>query len=390
MERKIKILTIVNRFNLGGLVYIAAFLTRYLSDDFETLLIGGVPDEGEADAYHILKEYEIEAIVIPELQRPIRFGNDYKAYRKIKKIIQEFQPDVVHTHASKAGFVGRYAAIRCHVPVVLHTFHGHVFHSYFGKAKTTLFIALERYLAARTNGIITISNSQKEELVNTYKITRKEKAYVIPLGFDLEKFTIDKEQRRKQVRAEYNLKEEEVAIAICGRLTPVKDHDYFLNVIEELAKTTTTPIRVFIVGDGTEKERVAERVKEINQQFSGLIEMTSWIKDIATFNQGMDIIALTSKNEGTPVSIIEALASKVAVISTDVGGIRDVVEDEVSGYVINRENIETYIDKLRLLVEQPLQREMFSENGYHKVMEDFSYKHLVKDTEDLYKSLLKR
>src|SRR5690554_1369467 len=135
MDRKIKVVRIINRFNIGGPTFNATFLTKFLGDDFETTLIGGVPDEGEKDSLHILKEYGVEPIVIPDIQRNLSLSNDYKVYKKIKRILQEIQPDIVHTHASKAGFLGRAAAISLNIPVVVHTFHGHVFHSYFGPLK---------------------------------------------------------------------------------------------------------------------------------------------------------------------------------------------------------------------------------------------------------------
>src|SRR5690554_433067 len=389
MDRKIKVVRIINRFNIGGPTFNATFLTKFLGDEFETTLIGGVPDEGEKDSLHILEEYGIEAIVIPDIQRNLSLSNDLKAYKKIKRILQEIQPDIVHTHASKAGFLGRAAAISLKIPVIVHTFHGHVFHSYFGTIKTQLFKQIERYLAKRSTGIIAISDLQKNELAEIHKIAPKTKVQVIPLGFDLEKFTHDKERNRKEVRARYNLKENEIAIAIIGRLAPVKDHDYFLNVIRGLLKKTQTPIRVFIVGDGSEKTIIQQKAALINAEYPDTILMTSWILDIASFDQGMDIICLTSKNEGTPVSIIEAQAAGLPVVSTDVGGVRDILEDGKAGFVIKRENIETYIDKLRLLVEDKSLRKSFSIFGEQNVMDKYSYHRLVKDMSSYYKSLLK-
>lgn len=389
MDRKIKVVRIINRFNIGGPTFNATFLTKFLGDDFETTLIGGVPDEGEKDSLHILKEYGVEPIVIPDIQRNLSLSNDYKAYKKIKRILQEIQPDIVHTHASKAGFLGRAAAISLNIPVVVHTFHGHVFHSYFGPLKTGLFKQIERYLARKSTGIIAISALQKAELVEVHKIAPANKVQVIPLGFDLKKFSEDTDAKRKQIRQEYGLKDDEVAIAIVGRLAPVKDHDYFLQVIENVLSSTEVPFRVFIVGDGSEKEHIQQKVAAINQKHPGSIVMTSWILDISTFNQGMDIVCLTSKNEGTPVSIIEAQASGLPVVSTDVGGVRDILADGQAGFVIKRENIETYIDKLRLLIEDPSLRNKFANFGKQSVMDKFSYHRLVKDMSSYYKTLLK-
>src|SRR5690554_2325799 len=144
MDRKIKVVRIINRFNIGGPTFNATFLTKFLGDDFETTLIGGVPDEGEKDSLHILKEYGVEPIVIPDIQRNLSLRNKNKAYKKIKRIHQEIQPDIVHTHASKPVLLGRAAVISLNIPLVVHTFYGHVFHPYFGPLKTGLLKQIER------------------------------------------------------------------------------------------------------------------------------------------------------------------------------------------------------------------------------------------------------
>lgn len=390
MDKKIKVVRIINRFNLGGPTFNATFLTRFLSDEFETTLIGGVPDKGETNSLHILKEYGIKPIVLPEMSRAINISQEYRAYKKIKKILKEIQPDIVHTHASKAGLLGRMAAFSLRIPVVVHTFHGHVFHSYFGKFKTTFFKQIERYLAKKSTGIIAISALQKHELADVHKIVNQEKIKVIPLGFDLQKFQEGRIEKREAVRAQYKLSDDEVAITIIGRLAPIKDHDYFLNVIEEVLKQTPQEIKVFIVGDGSEKNHIEDRVNKLNEAYPNRIMMTSWILDIATFIQGMDIVCLTSKNEGTPVSLIEAQAAGIPVISTDVGGVRDAMEDGKSGFVVKRENIETYIKNLRLLIEDDKLREKISIFGQKNATEKFGYQRLVLEMEDYYKELLKR
>lgn len=390
MDRKIKVVRIINRFNIGGPTFNATFLTQFLGDEFETTLIGGVPDEGEKDSLHILKEYGVDPLIIPELQRDPNIKSDRAAYKKLKQIIKEVQPDIVHTHASKAGFLGRLAAFSCKVPVVVHTFHGHVFHSYFSRNKTRVFKNIERYLARKSTGIIAISELQKKELTDEHKICKPEKVKVIPLGFDLEKFTKDKEENRIETRKKYNLTEDEIAIAIIGRLAPVKDHNYFLDVVENLLPTLDQKVKVFIVGDGSEKESINSRAQEINKKYGEVIIMTSWILDIAGFNHGMDIICLTSKNEGTPVSVIEAQASGLPVISTNVGGVRDILQDNEAGFVIKRENIETYVEKLRLLVENQNLRNKFAENGTNNVLKAFHYSRLTRDMANYYKELLKK
>ena len=312
-RKKIKVLRIINRFNIGGPTYNATFLTKFLSDDFETLLIGGLPEKNEANSLHILEKYGVEPLFLPEMKREPNLQSDRIALKKIKSIIHEFQPDIVHTHASKAGALGRKAALSCKVPIIVHTFHGHVFHSYFGKLKTFIFKNIERYLAKKTAGIIAISDIQKE-LYEIHKIAPKDKMKVIPLGFDLEIFQKDYEKNRIHIRNKYEIDESTVAIAIVGRITAIKDHHYFLDVIESVFKSSNKKIKIFIVGDGDLKAEIEKRL--VPMQNIGIdISLTSWIYDIAEFNAGMDIMCLTSKNEGTPVSLIEAQASNLPVVS---------------------------------------------------------------------------
>ena len=382
-----KVLRIINRFNIGGPTYNATFLSRFLDDEYETLLIGGLPEKEEADSLHILEEYGLSPMLISEMQRVPSFKSDKAAYRKIKQIIEEFKPDIVHTHAAKAGALGRKAAKACGVPVIVHTFHGHVFHSYFGKVKTNIFKFIERRLAKKSDGIIAISDIQKQELANVHKICPSNKIKVIPLGFDLDKFQKET-SKREDVRKKYNLQKEEIAIAIIGRLAPIKNHALFLSVVEDVLKKTSKKVKFFIVGDGEERANIEERVADLNAEFKDAILMTSWIKNIGEFNAGMDIICLTSNNEGTPVSLIEAQAGNLAVVSTDVGGVRDIVKEGETGYIVPKNNVNLFSEKLLFLIEDDETRKCFSENGWNFVREKFHYTTLVKNVNEYYKELL--
>jgi glycosyltransferase involved in cell wall biosynthesis len=383
-----KVLRIINRFNLGGPTYNATFLTKFISSDFETLLIGGLPEQGESDSFHIPEEYGINPVIIPELKRKPSIKSDKEAYQKIKKIILEFKPDIVHTHASKAGALGRRAAYACKVPVIVHTFHGHVFHSYFNLIKTNFFKLIERRLAKKTTAIIAISETQKKELSTIHKICPKEKIKIIPLGFDLLKFQIKIKENRIITRTKFNIQEDEVAIAIIGRLTKIKNHAFFLQVCEKTLSAGEKKIKIFIVGDGELKMQICKDVDRLNKLFNNELIFTSWIKDIAEFNAGMDIICLTSDNEGTPVSLIEAQASNVAVISSDVGGVKDIVNEGETGFIVPKGNLEEYVQKLGLLIKNKELRTRFSENGWGFVKERFHYTRLTSDMEALYYELI--
>lgn len=389
-NRKIKVLRIINRFNIGGPSYNATFLTRFMSDEFETKLIGGGPEKDEADSLHIPESYGLNPIILDEMKRKPSLKSDRLAYAKIKAIIQEFQPDIVHTHASKAGALGRRAAFSCGVPVVVHTFHGHVFHSYFGKIKTSIYKAIERRLARKSTGIIAISELQKKELAEQHHICKAEKIKVIPLGFDLDKFQANKTENRIFIREKYKLDADVVAVGIVGRLAPIKNHQFFLDVVEKILSEGIEHVRFFIVGDGELRTEIESRAQLLNQKFGEKIVLTSWIKDIAQFNGGLDIMCLCSKNEGTPVSLIEAQASGVPVISTDVGGVKDIVSEGQTGFVVPTDNLDLYVEKVSLLIKNKEIREKMSQNGWKHVHEKFSYNRLVSDMEKYYKELLLR
>lgn len=373
---------------MGGPTYNATFLTRFLSDDFETLLVGGMPEEDETDSLHILKQYGIEPLLIREMKRQPSFFQDRAAYKKLKNIMAEFKPDIVHTHASKAGALGRRAANSLGIPVVLHTFHGHVFHSYFGTFKTKIYKSIERRLASKSSGIIAISEIQKKELSQLHNICEESKIKVIPLGFDLSRFNAAKNEFRESTRVEFEIQENEVAVAIVGRLVPVKNHLLFINALGNLIKDLTVPVKVFIVGDGSERSNIEEAVQSLPKSPLLKIELTSWIQDIAKFNAGMDLICLTSNNEGTPVSLIEAQAANIPVITTDVGGVRDIVLDGETGFIVPKNDAASLSDKMRLLIEDENLRKKMSQNGWTFVEHKFHYTTLVKNMEEYYNSLI--
>jgi glycosyltransferase involved in cell wall biosynthesis len=384
---KIRVLRIINRFNIGGPTYNATFLTRFLSDEFETILIGGLPEPEESDSLHIPRAYGIEPILIPELKRSPNPIDDRKAYLRIKQIIKDFKPHIVHTHASKAGALGRKAAFSLKVPVVVHTFHGHVFHSYFGRIKTFIFKSIERRLAKKSDGIIAISNLQKEELVDLHNIAESRKVKVISLGFDLSKFN-NAISRRDELRDNLKINSDEIAVAIVGRLAPIKNHTMFLDAIELVAQKTSKKIVVFIVGDGAERTNIEGQIKSKSFGEHCRIIMTSWITDIASFNAAIDIICLTSNNEGTPVSLIEAQAANIPIVSTDVGGVRDVVQLNETAFLVPKNDTQLFADKLFDLIEDEKLRQKMSQNGWNFVKENFDYSTLVKNMEDYYKTLL--
>lgn len=397
MERKIKVLRIINRFNLGGPTYNAAYLTKYLpSEKYETLLVGGVKDIDEDSSEFMLEKLGLKPILIEEMKRPINFSEDRRAYKKLVEIIKDFKPDIIHTHASKAGLLGRLAAFKCNVPVVLHTFHGHVFHSYFGKIKTYVFKTLERYLAKKSSKIIAISPEQKRELSKDHRIAKESKFEIVPLGFDLRRFQENMDEKRKIFRSKYQLKEKDIAVGIIGRLAPIKNHYFFIDVINQILKQNIEA-KFFIIGDGETMGELQEYCKNLNipfnlpksEVFDSNLIFTSWIKEVDIALAGLDIIALTSKNEGTPVSLIEAQAANKPIVTTNVGGIKDIVIENETAYLCEQEDLNAFTEQLELLITDNKVRKNMSEKGWENVKKKFHYTRLVNDIDKLYSTLLK-
>jgi len=403
-----KVLRVINRFNLGGPTFNAAYLSKYLSPEFETKLIGGDKEIGEGSSEFIVRNLGIKATIIPEMGRAINIKKDLAAYKQIVQVIKEFKPDIVHTHASKAGTLGRIAAYRMGIPVIVHTFHGHVFHSYFGFLKTLFYKTIEKYLASISTKIIAISDLQKEELSTIHKICIPDKIEVIPLGFDLNRFKENTETKRIWFRKRFNLNQDTIAIGIVGRIVPIKNHSLFLNAINTLKEKTKKKFVAFIIGDGEDRLKLQNEAETLgltcsfedcSNNFGISLEpepqhtndvsiiFTSWIREVDIAYAGLDIVALTSFNEGTPVSLIEAQASSKPVISTNVGGIENVVTDCETG-LLTEVSVKSFSDKLISLVNNDLQRLTFGVNGAKSVYKKYNYTRLVDETSQLYNKLL--
>jgi glycosyltransferase involved in cell wall biosynthesis len=393
-----KIIRILNRLAVGGPVLNAAYLTRFMAPEYETILVVGEKEDHEKSAEYLAEQLGIQYITIPGMGRSINPAGDFSAYQKLKKLFKTYKPDIVHTHAAKPGALGRMAASSSKVPAILHTFHGHVFHSYFNSVKSNLFIQAERMLAKKTDIIISISEQQKKELTNDFKIAKDEKFRVVALGFDLDKFQVNQEEKRKRFRIEFNLKDDEIAIGIIGRLVPVKNHYLFLKAIHHVLYNSSKKIKAFIIGDGETRMDLEKLAFESGIPFTTEksaehihpLVFTSWRSDIDTINAGLDIICLTSFNEGTPVSLIEAQAANKPVLSTRVGGIADIVLEGQTALLADVQKTEQYAELLLLMVSDDDLRFHLGKNSSKYVMEKFSYQRLVNDMSQIYSELLQK
>jgi glycosyltransferase involved in cell wall biosynthesis len=385
--QQIKVLRIINRFNVGGPVYNVTYLSKYLPDNYETKLVGGCATESEYDACYILRHHGISAEILPSMSRKISLLGDIRTLFQLMRIIKTFKPDIVHTHASKAGILGRIAARLMRVPVIVHTYHGHVFHGYFHPTINRMVVFIERLLGKFSTMIITISPAQHAEIIDKYRIVPSKKACIIPLGFDLSRFEASK-VNRESIRLEYNLKPHQTAVAIVGRLAPIKNHHLFIDAAAQTHKKYPEDFMFYIVGDGKLRESLEAYVADNHPGLVNSIVFKSWVTDMTECYPAMDIVCLTSFNEGTPVSLIEAQASSIPVISTNVGGVKDIIDVNQTGFILQGHSSE---ELSKYLVELHLNRDLrikMSQNACNFVTEKFSYQRLVADVHQLYTSLL--
>jgi glycosyltransferase involved in cell wall biosynthesis len=331
--------------------------------------------------------------------RSIHPVNDRRAYRWLRNEMRLHRPHIVHTHASKAGAIGRLAALHEGVPAMVHTFHGHVFHSYFGRANSLMYRQIERYLAAKSSAIVAISERQKHELCTIYRIASPEKTHVVPLGFDLDRFTIDTLGRRKRFRNGFGWTDEEFVVAIVGRLVAIKNHMLFLRMGAQLKARSGVPVRLVIVGDGELKAQLVDEAARLGLSTAQVnypntvhtdadVVFTSWVHSIENVLPAFDTVVLTSHNEGTPVSLIEAQAAGIPVVSTDVGGVHDVVAHDRTGFVVAPNDPEALVEALTALRNTPALHHTFSMAARSNVMERYSRQRLARDMRALYLSLV--
>jgi len=290
---------------------------------------------------------------------------------------------VVHTHTAKAGTLGRLAAWWCRVPIVVHTYHGHVLHGYFGPGKTRLFIAIERWLARHTDRLVAVSEQVRRDLLGL-GIGRPERFSVVPLGLDLERF-LAADARRGQLRHELGFTERERVIGIVARLVPIKAHEVFLQAAAAVAERVPES-RFVIVGDGERRNELEALSHRLG--LGERLRFLGWRRDLDTVYADMDVVALTSRNEGSPVSLIEAMASARPVVATRVGGVPDLVEHGVTGYLVPPGDILRFARAIEDVLASPDRGRALGEAGRHRVHPAFSAQRLVADMDALYTELL--
>lgn len=384
---KLKIVRIINRFNIGGPMWNVLHLTQGLSKQYETLLLGGNALRSEGNAIPLLEKHQIKPKTVRHFSRKISVFSDVRTLFSLYHLLRKEQPILVHTHASKAGALGRLAGILCGTTCLVHTYHGLVFKGYFGKRASKTIVLIERWLARRTHAIVAISEQQKTEIVSEFRIAPPEKVHVIPLGFDLQKF-VHSRGAKEMLRKQFGIEEKEIAIAIVGRLTTIKNHAFFIDVAKELHLNNDVTYRFFIVGDGELKAGIQDAIDQHGTSFSTRFTFTSWIESMEHFYPAMDVVCLTSISEGTPVSLIEAQACGIPVVSTAAGGVINTVKHGETGFICPQGGLAEFVEYVHKLSTDKNLWQKMSQNGPTFVLKNFSSEQLVLNMRTLYQQLL--
>lgn len=410
-EQHTKVIRIIARLNVGGPAKHVVWLTSGLKDaGFDTLLVTGQVPDGEEDMSYFADESGVKPLYFSEMSREISLKDAITVWKLFRLFLRE-QPDIVHTHTAKAGTVGRTAGFlyrwltpglfigkprRCKF---VHTYHGHVFHSYYGRGRTRLFLAVERLLAKLvTDRLIAVSRQQSVEIGEEFRVGRSGQIKVIPLGLDLGLFS-DHVSRRAKFRHELCIPDDALLIGIVGRLTEIKNHQMFLNVVARLkaidpACRRQGAVRFIVIGDGGLREALEDQ-----KQALGLDKDVIFVgsrKDPENFYPALDVVALTSRNEGTPLTLIEAMANARPVVATSVGGVVDLLGDVVEDgpYQVCRRGIavpagdeEAFVAALSRIIRDRSLRQELGERGLEFVEVNYSKERLFEDIKDLYDEL---
>lgn len=317
-----RVLRVITRLAVSGVSTHVTLANQVLQRrGWETLLVHGrvQPDELEID----LPIEGVRMRRLPTMARPVDPIADLRTAGSLLRIIRGFRPDIVHTHHSKAGLLGRSAALLAGVPRI-HTFHGHVFEGYFGRRTSATIVAAERLLATRTSRLVALGPLQRDDLL-ARGIGRPDRFDIVPLGLDLDRF---RAADRTTARRDLGVSPDAFAVVLVGRLVPIKRIDRLVRVFATL-HAAHPGARLYVIGDGS--ERAAAEAQAAAAGLADSVTFCGWRSDTAAWYAAADIVVITSDNEGTPLTLIEAAAAGRPAVATAVGGVADVVTDEVTG-----------------------------------------------------------
>lgn len=380
---RIRVMRIIARLNIGGPAIHVSLLTQRLDrTQYDTRLVVGNISADEGDMTYYAESLGVQPDVVPNLQREVNPIQDVRVLLAIYRLMREYQPHVVHTHTAKAGFIGRLAAKLAGVPVIVHTFHGHVFKGYFGPAKTQVFLWLERWAARYSDTIITLTDSLRRELSEEYRITRKSRMTVLPLGLDLEAFARVERKTGAFLRA-WGIPEDAPVVGIVARMAPVKNHALFVEAAR-LIHDQRPAVRFVVVGDGDTRAEIEAQVARYG--LTDVFTFTGWLQGTPDVYADLDVKVITSHNEGTPVTLIEALTAGCPVVSTDVGGVGELLEGGTFGALVPAGDAEAVAGAVLETLDNPPDPELARRAMIHR----YGIDRLVRDIQSLYLGLLMR
>jgi glycosyltransferase involved in cell wall biosynthesis len=369
------VVRMVTRLNIGGPAHHCLVLSRDLADEFRTVLAAGRPDPGEGE----LVDPAVRVRYLP-LERPIRPAADLRALAGARDLLREVRPAILHTHMAKAGTVGRLAAATLTPrPLTIHTFHGHVLDGYFRPAARQAFLAAERLLARRTDVLVAVSPQVRDDLL-ALGVGTPERWRVIPLGLRLDAFAAVAGPTG-QLRRRLGLSGDDQLVGAVGRLVAIKDLATLVRAVALLPH-----VHLALIGDGEQRAELERLVESLG--IGGRVHLTGWADDVAGWVADLDVVALTSRNEGTPVALIEALAAGRPVVATAVGGVPFVIRDGVTGWLVPPGDPAAVAGALAACLGDPPEAARRAAHGRAEVLARFPADRLVRDVRALYREVL--
>ncbi len=382
---RIRVLRVIARLNVGGPAIHVSLLNAGLDPSrFDCRLVSGSENPGEGTMIEYARARGVEPIVVPEmLGQAVLAPRDFVALRKLLRIVRSFRPHIVHTHTAKAGFLGRLAARLAGVPVVLHTYHGHVLYGYYSPLKSQALGRMEQVLGWMSDCLVAVSDRVRDDLVR-FGVARRERIRVIPLGLDLDPF-LAAETHRGEFRRELGLDPSHRLVGIVGRIFPIKNHRLFLDAAARVAAGEASA-RFVIVGDGQLRPEMEDHARALG--LAPRVVFTGWRQDLARIYADLDLLVVSSDNEGTPVSAIEAMAAGRAVVATRVGGLADLVADGSTGCLVPPRDAGALAAAIAGLLADPAARERMGREARLAASGRYRAERLVADVAQLYEELL--
>jgi glycosyltransferase involved in cell wall biosynthesis len=378
----VRVVRIFSRLNIGGpSVHVILLSAGLRSLGYETRLIVGKEAPREGNMLALAAEKNVICEAMAGLGREIAPFSDLRALVGLFRLMRAWRPAIVHTHTAKAGLLGRLAARGAGVPTVVHTYHGHVLRGYFSPAKTAVFRRLEAGLASAADALVAVSESVKQDLVSL-GVASAGKIHVIPLGLDLAPLAGD--LPRGALRREAGIPGGAPLVGMVGRLVPIKDVPTFLQAAR-IVRRRREDARFALVGDGEERPALEALCREL--ALDEVVTFFGWRHDLASVYGDLDVVVNASRNEGTPVALIEALAAGRPVVATRVGGTPDLLGEGERGRLVPPAEPEALARAVLEILQEAEAARRRAQAGREHVLTRHSLDRLVRDVDALYRGL---